>query len=87
MMEVFNAHMEALVHHRKEPVVVVLVESMAVAQNLEKFRITRERLKGLTVLYLPDVVAVSTSPLTCLYSLAVFKDYTLFKEYALKELL
>lgn len=87
MMEVFNAHMEALVHHRKEPVVVVLVESMAVAQNLEKFRITRERLKGLTVLYLPDVVAVSTSPLTCLYSLAVSKDYTLFKEYGLKELL
>ena len=74
-------YFEAIKHHFDNCSIIVLVESLKVAQNIEKLRKKNEHLSKMSVLYLPDVVAISVPPLSCLYNVSTSSDSSLFSEY------
>ena len=62
-------HLEALKRKYKDkPVtVIVLVESLNMANDMERVRLTHSSITELAVFYLPDVVAVNEEPFSCVY--------------------
>ena len=53
-----------------------MVESVQMAKNLEKFRISKERLKMLNVFYLPDTIAINEYPLSVVYGITPQNGYS-----------
>lgn len=84
MKETVNAYLEAICHHysRSLPTVVLIVESLNMAKEIEIFKITKERFRNLSVFYLPDTVAISEEPMSLLYSIEPGNNFSKVNEYS-----
>lgn len=76
--DMVNSYLELFCHQfkKKKVTLILMVESVQMAKNLENFRISKERLKMLNVFYLPDTVAINEYPLSIVYGITPQNGYS-----------